>query len=150
MARPNWYNRQLVTNAKAQGLLLLMSIMLAALFSICQMILARLAYTADEPIGFGPHWLTQKLTIEFLFTVVILVGFWISLEISNRIFGPLVRLRLNMERAAKGEALENIKFRKGDNFEELADAYNLVLNRIRKAEGLEAVHSPGIESDKNQ
>jgi sensor histidine kinase YesM len=49
---------------------------------------------------------------------------WMALRISNRIAGPLYRLRKEMLRTAQGGALTHLKFRDGDYFEELADAYN--------------------------
>ena len=43
---------------------------------------------------------------------------------SNKVAGPLSRLRIHMGQIARGETIEQVNFRKGDFFEEVAEAYN--------------------------
>jgi hypothetical protein len=47
-----------------------------------------------------------------------------TLRLSNRLVGPLVRLRDGMRRLARGEQVKPIHFRTGDFMEDLADEFN--------------------------
>ena len=60
-----------------------------------------------------------NLLKAFVVISVILLGLvlWISVLISRNLFGPLLRLRSNMERLLKGESPERIRFRKSDELE---------------------------------
>ena len=59
---------------------------------------------------------------------------WMGLKISHRVAGPLYRLKSEMLRAARGGGeVKPLKFRDGDYFAELADAYNEQMGEIRKS-----------------
>lgn len=60
---------------------------------------------------------------------------WMGLKISHRVAGPLYRLRQEMLRTSQGGEVKHLKFRDGDYFNELADAYNEQVAEIRKRGG---------------
>ena len=62
----------------------------------------------------------------FLAAAVIEVAFlaFMGLKISHRVAGPLYRLTQDMLRMAAGGPIKNIHFRKGDYFQEVAEAFN--------------------------
>jgi hypothetical protein len=66
-----------------------------------------------------------------------------GLLLSHRVAGPLYRLRKHLGSVARGETLSDVRFRKGDFFPEVADAYNLQMIRYR-----EAVHAAGMDQVK--
>jgi signal transduction histidine kinase len=70
----------------------------------------------------------------FLIVTVVLLGliFWISYLISRNLFGPLTRLRKNIERLLKGENPEDIKFRKSDEleFHYISEPFNQLADRM--------------------
>jgi len=49
---------------------------------------------------------------------------------SNRIAGPMYRMRLAMKQLADGESIDPIELRKGDYWEEFADAFNELQSRL--------------------
>lgn len=55
-------------------------------------------------------------------------------KFSHRFAGPMVRLRNSMLKVAAGEHVEPIRFRDGDYWKELADAFNAMQERIERAE----------------
>jgi hypothetical protein len=67
-----------------------------------------------------------------------------GLLLSHRVAGPLYRLRRHFAAVAHGETLSDVRFRKGDFFPEVADAYNLQMIRYR-----EAVHAAGMDQIKH-
>jgi hypothetical protein len=62
--------------------------------------------------------LAAAAVIEALFLT------WMGLRLSHRVAGPLLRLKNEMLRTAQGGEVTPLKFRDGDYFEDLAEAYN--------------------------
>lgn len=75
-------------------------------------------------------------------TTVSILTIW-GLLLSHRVAGPLYRLRKHFNSVAHGETFSDVRFRKGDFFQEVADAYNLQMIRYR-----EAVHAAGMDQAK--
>jgi hypothetical protein len=57
-----------------------------------------------------------------------------TMRLSHRFVGPVYRLRVGLERLARREHDEPIKFRDGDYWFELAEPFNAVLQRINDLE----------------
>ncbi|MGK5085451.1 hypothetical protein WDW37_19355 [Bdellovibrionota bacterium FG-1] len=55
-----------------------------------------------------------------------------GLVLSHRVAGPLYRLKKHLIRVAQGETISDVRFRKNDFFQEVADAYNLQMKRYRE------------------
>ena len=53
------------------------------------------------------------------------------ISFSNRIVGPMLRLRRAMEELGEGQPVEPIHFRDGDFWNELADAFNVLRERVQ-------------------
>ncbi len=73
----------------------------------------------------------------FLFAVFLIsVGLAVGLGfiISHRVFGPIYRLVQHMENFRATGSTEELKFRDGDYFRDVADSYNKMLSRIRQPE----------------
>jgi len=80
-------------------------------------------------------WAKIKMQILFgLFLVLILVGI-ISLLYSHRVAGPLTRLRKYVDMLSKGKDTPPLRFRKYDEFKELADSFEK-LRRSLKEKGI--------------
>lgn len=56
------------------------------------------------------------------------------IKLSHRFVGPMVRLRKCLDKAARGEHVEPLKFRDGDFWNEMADSFNKLMERIPQAE----------------
>ncbi|MBN1822820.1 MAG: hypothetical protein JW803_00715 [Endomicrobiales bacterium] len=67
----------------------------------------------------------KPMLIVFLINIVILVT--ANLYYTNKIAGPIYRLKTLLEKKLAGDEVEPIKFRKGDAFHELALLINKVL-----------------------
>src|SRR5690606_12898419 len=78
------------------------------------------------------HAQKQEMLIIFAITSVIVVTLivWHGVRFSHRIAGPLYRLNTDMRQMAKDGKVRNIRFRKGDYFLELPDAFNALLDKI--------------------
>ncbi len=70
----------------------------------------------------------------FLIVTVILLGLvlWISYLISRNLFGPLTRLRNNMEGLIRGDDPSSLRFRKSDEleFHYISEPFNELVDRI--------------------
>jgi hypothetical protein len=83
------------------------------------------------------YGIAAVVTVSFL-------SIW-GLLLSHRVAGPLYRLRNHLNSVARGETISDVRFRKGDFFQEVADAYNVQMVRYR-----EAVHAAGLDQQNGQ
>jgi hypothetical protein len=58
---------------------------------------------------------------------LLLICFGFSMVLSNKMAGPLLRLRRHMEEIAEGTRLKELVIRKGDFFQPVVDEYNHML-----------------------
>lgn len=58
-----------------------------------------------------------------------------TLKLSNRLAGPLFRLRAAMRSVVEGETVQPVRFRKGDFCQDLARNFNIMLGRIQGEDG---------------
>lgn len=73
----------------------------------------------------------------FAFGIAVAVSFacafFIGLVVSHRVAGPLVKLRRHLEEVGEDPSKDGqLKFREGDFFRELADAYNTKFKKNKK------------------
>jgi hypothetical protein len=54
-----------------------------------------------------------------------------AILLSQRIAGPLYRLERHLQKVGEGAAPDDVRFRKGDLFQSLAEACNAVMARVR-------------------
>ena len=79
-------------------------------------------------------WLRLGPTVicAILFLPVVVYDF---LRVSNRLVGPVFRLRKAMRALAAGEHVDPIRFRDGDFWREFADEFNAVARRMHASGG---------------
>jgi hypothetical protein len=65
------------------------------------------------------------------------------MRLSNRFAGPMYRLHRSMEQLASGAAVETIRFREGDFWQEFADTFNKLAAKVES----ERQHHPEYEYD---
>jgi len=58
--------------------------------------------------------------------------FFFGFVLTNRIAGPIYRLKQHLEDVAAGKTYEDIGFRKMDYFSELIEPYNKILAELRE------------------
>jgi methyl-accepting chemotaxis protein len=58
------------------------------------------------------------------------ITFAVSIFVSHRIAGPLYKLRKFMIEASSGNLTQRLRFRQADHFQELADTYNEMMDRV--------------------
>lgn len=75
-------------------------------------------------------WLLMSMQVVFLFFI-----FAISIFMSHRIAGPLFKLNRAMNVAKEGDLNERLSFRKTDYFQELAVAFNTMMESIQTRQG---------------
>jgi hypothetical protein len=97
------------------------------------------------PDADGP-WLRIGPTVicVVLFLPIVVYDF---LRVSNRLVGPVLRLRRAMQALAAGEHVEPIHFRDGDFWREFADEFNAVARRIHASGGCCAKQAAELPSE---
>jgi hypothetical protein len=126
--------KKLYVNPEVQGAMLLRAV-LQWCFHICAILLVVVVWTAFR----DPSQIALKLVFKsFVYfspaivaSVVLLPLFiYDVLKASNRIAGPLVRLRCELAKLAEGEEVNRLRFRSGDTWSDLAEEFNLLAERV--------------------
>ena len=121
------YKRILLIDRKLQLTVILYSVLLAAWVSFQSFIfqsavLGRFGNLSKAGLYVG---------IPLLFLLMSCSVIFIGLIITNRIAGPIYRLRKHMEGVASGQEITEITFRKADYFAELIEPYNKIMKQLR-------------------
>lgn len=89
---------------------------------------ARLFYTHLDSIwySYGPALIASTI----LLPLVVIDVF----RVSNRFVGPILRLRRSLRALGRGERVDSIEFRDGDFWQEFADEFNVVADRVEQLE----------------
>lgn len=72
--------------------------------------------------------LTMLAIIQFVYLIIVFI---ICIFISHKIAGPMFKLSSYLRNVADGNPIQELYFRNGDNFTEVADLYNQAMNRIK-------------------
>jgi hypothetical protein len=94
---------------------------------------------SGDPILPGEGQLQRQMFANapaFVILLSLLPAFvWDMLKLTNRFSGPVYRFRKSLHALGAGEAVEPIRFRKGDFWQGMADDFNAVLIRVNSKEG---------------
>ena len=83
--------------------------------------------------GFVDAWVYSAPV--FVILLALLPAFvWDAVTLSHRFAGPMYRLRGALRSLGQGEDVRPVKFRKGDFWQDVADDFNAVLERIAATE----------------
>lgn len=140
MFREKQVRKQLFVDPKVQGALVLRVLLywVVCLITITLMLLCwnviqtpRMFYTHFDNMWF--HY-SPALVASFILLPMVIIDI---IKVSNRFTGPLVRLRRSMRALARGEHVRPIHFREGDFWQDFADEFNAVLERVQGPESSE-------------
>ena len=104
---------------------------------------ARLFYTHFDDMW---HNYGSALLASFLLLPILLIDI---VRLSNRFVGPLVRLRRSMRALARGEEVGPIHFRDNDFWQEFADEFNTIADRLQD-EKRKTSWDPGLSESAEQ
>jgi hypothetical protein len=135
MSQTKFTRKKLFVDPKVQGALVarvilywVVCLVTITLLLLCWRILtgpARIFYTHFDEMWFH---LGPALVASFLLLPLVVIDI---VRVSNRFAGPLVRLRRSMRALGRGEHVEPLEFRGGDFWQEIADEFNAVLDRVQ-------------------
>lgn len=131
--------RILFVDARVQGALMLR----IAVYWVCCVVTATVVILAwsifrTAPGNSSPHQiddLWQLFSPGMIATLAVLpLAVYDLVRLSNRFVGPIIRLRSAMKRVGNGEDIEPLRFRRGDFWDDLTEAFNATLDRVKRAE----------------
>ena len=125
------YQRKYIVNRHLQYSIILYSLVLAICVSFTNFGLQSLVIYRLKMISEIKLMLVSGLGTIIIFGLAIFFG----LVFTNRIAGPIFRLRQHMEDVSDGKNFESLEFRDSDYFSELVAPYNrIVVSLKEKAE----------------
>jgi hypothetical protein len=132
--------RHLLVDPKIQGTLIIRVLLYWALGLIGMTLLLLLWRTLAGPGGrfhspFDEMWFYYEpaLIASALLLPLVIMD---MLRFTNRMVGPLLRVRRSLRELARGEAVEPIEFRGSDYWKEIADEFNAVRARLMACEAV--------------
>jgi len=94
-----------------------------------------------------PDLWRQYSHVALPFILVLPLALLDMLRYSNRLLGPLFRMRRVMNALAAGQDVDHISFRERDEWRELADSFNLIADELREVRRLAPRPSKQTEMD---
>lgn len=137
--RPGLLKRQFLVDRDVQLAILAYTFFVSSMTGILSCAFFLLLQSATKHLMMEGGGATS--TILFATAVCFIILFLLALlglMISNRIAGPIHRLRGHMRSISEGGPIEKIGFREKDHFSGLAEDYNQVLERLKSAENSKA------------
>ena len=94
---------------------------------------ARISFMTVDYLWFhyGPAFVASLLLLPLIL--------WDILKMTNRFAGPILRLRRELKKLAKGEQVSPLFFRQGDYWRDVADDFNRVAVRLKELEAKESL-----------
>ena len=133
--KPRFGRRIYLINRRLQLGVLLYSFCIALVVSLLHAVFDKIVIgRMDSPFSLGGPILVAFTSSLVIFTMAMIYGLYLT----NRIAGPIHRLRLHMEQVAAGTEREPLQFRQGDFFAELLEPYNKIIATLendRKTDG---------------
>jgi len=130
--------RRLFVDTDVQGALLYriaiywcFSVMTICLITLCVQAISQPSRPFLEYFAFSQFFVQHGPLVLTSLVLVPLIMFDV-VAISNRFVGPLFRMRRSMRELAVGQEVEPIQFREKDFWQEVAQEFNLVLNRVEE------------------
>ena len=110
-------------------------------------------YASVDPAGpsiAGLHETRKQVIVLLVFLQLLFLSitFLISIFTSHRIAGPLYKLRQFFKKSTDSGQFEELRFRKGDHFQELAQDYNEMMAAVRKRNQTAISHIEKGETEK--
>jgi hypothetical protein len=129
--------RRLLVDYRVQGALIV-RVVLYWLLCLGTMALVLLAWSmisvANRPLNARLAELWEQYGLAAVASLLLLPVVVLDLlQLSNRFVGPIFRLRRSMHNLAQGAAVEAIHFRQGDFWQEFADDFNVVAEKVEHA-----------------
>ena len=126
--------KKLYVDRKVQGVILRRFLLYGGcslLFMILPLLIIRAILTPDRFFfeNLGTIWMHYWPVFWVVLFFAIFAPFDL-LRLTNRFAGPIYRLRREMDRLANGEKVKPVHFRDGDYWQDLADSFNKVVERL--------------------
>ena len=124
------HQRTYIVNRSLQLTILLYSLVLATWVSLANFIF--------QSVLLGKFGLFAKLNFLYVVPIGALIIFsstiMFGLILTNRIAGPIFRLRQHMDDVAEGKTTKEMEFRKADYFSDVVEPYNKIIARLKEKE----------------
>lgn len=133
--KPVWYKRKFLNNYNIQSVFIIYAVSMGFLFLSLGLVLSSSfeRVITIQISGSGALGRIDYLLIGLLTLLIFFIGY-MGVIISNRFVGPIFRLARQMEEFGENGNLDEVQFRKTDNFKEVAVAYNKMVTRLKELE----------------
>lgn len=122
------YKRRWIVNYQVQFILIAYSLFLTFAVIASQLLLHLLALQNEN---LGPESVTVlRILIYVAVTILFLIILFYGFNLTNRIVGPIFRLKEHMDSINQGKTPKPFSVRKNDYFKEIVAPYNKLIEKI--------------------
>ena len=132
MARPRGFKRTLIINRRLQLAIMLYSVVLAVCVTVANLLIEAALLRRVGNLSQGVTFLFIMGGMFAVFSIAVIFGFGLT----NRIAGPIYRLRKHMEEVIEGKTQNEVQFRQNDFFVEVLVPYNTILKKLRDLQAI--------------
>jgi len=114
-------------------IIVISAVLLGVLFFLLRSNIAALPQPIPSGINLYHKLLYQPFLVVIIIALIIfIVTFWLLIVITHRVYGPIYRLGKFIKALSKGEKTGELRFRKGDAVDHMADLYNDLYESLKK------------------
>ena len=128
--------KKLYVNRDVQGALILRSVLHWSFYMVAILLVVSIIAVIKDPsrLGFGLLYESFLSFAPAIVASILLLPLFVYdiLRSSNRVAGPIVRLQHKMKKLTAGEEIEELRFRDGDHWNEVADEFNALAKQVMK------------------
>lgn len=124
-----FYKRRWIVNYQVQFILIGYSLFLTFAVVASQMLLHLLALQAENIDAESLKFL--RIIIYMAVTILFLIILFYGFNLTNRVVGPIFRLKEHMDNMNQGKEITPFNVRKNDYFKEIVEPYNELIKKIK-------------------
>ena len=123
-----FFKRRWIVNYQVQFILIAYSLFLIFVVVASQFLLQTLAFQEESEGSLNYLHITIYFVVMIMFLIILFYGF----NLTNRIVGPIFRLKEHMESINQGLNPKAFSIRKHDYFKEIVGPYNELVKKVPK------------------
>ncbi|MEM9940925.1 MAG: hypothetical protein AAF939_05005 [Planctomycetota bacterium] len=141
---------QMITDVKTQGIIVRKTLLHWTIFTLSSLMISVIIQFCNNPFDtFSNNFVKAIRTFAPVMLTLICVGpifIFDFLKLSNRIFGPIPRIRNKIRALAKGEFVSQLKTREDDTHLDLVEDINLLIQMIQVSRVPESPTEPATHA----
>lgn len=126
------FRRKFIIDVKFQWTVIAYTFVISLVTSLAHVTMNRLEILvlSNLPVWIGPIAVDPRIIVWLLILIGYVGIFLTAILFSNRLAGPIYRLKRHMNELTEGKKVQPLRFRRNDYFVEVSETYNKLIDRV--------------------